>query len=152
MISREWFIPLSLLLILLSPLLYWHQSSPPTLPQPVPVEIATTMPRLRVDPLVGMAGQHATVTVSGLQTPARSTWRWAQLTVESPDGAIPVNSLWEVPAGPQVRSWILTGNGITVITLTLYTHNINVIDWRTEVLVETFSETVTLVRSLRARE
>lgn len=94
-------------------------------------------PVLRVTPRVGMAGQQATAQVTGLTTPANAEWRWARLVVESPDGSTPIDSLWGVPSSPQTRTWTLRGEGLTIISLTLYAHTPEDAAWRTEYLLDT---------------
>lgn len=106
--------------------------------QSVRTDVASRpVPQLTVTPLVGMAGQHATAQVTGLSTPANPEWRWARLVVESPDGSTPIDSLWPVPSSPQTRTWTLRGEGLTIISLALYTHNTEDVAWRTEYLLDT---------------
>lgn len=108
-------------------------------PDPPPFQTIATEagPQLRVEPHVGLSGQRATATVMGLGTPARS-WRWARLTVESPDGTVPVDSLWAVPHhGSTTRYWRLSGDGPTIVTLSLYITDLTTPDWQTEFLLDT---------------
>lgn len=96
-------------------------------------------PLLRVTPLVGQVGQVATAQVTGLSDPANPEWRWARLVVESPDGSTPIDSLWGVPNRPQTRTWTLRGEGLTIVSLVLYTHDTRTVAWRTEYLLDTHS-------------
>ncbi len=109
-------------------------------PETPPYQRITTaaMPRLQVEPLVGMSGQYATVTATGLATLARPEWRWARLTVDAPDGARPVDSMWAVPSQmPIRRQWRLQEEGSTTIALSLYTDNLTQPDWHTRILLDT---------------
>ena len=111
-------------------------------PTATPVALYTAArPRLQVTPLVGASGQTATATITGLRTPANPAWRWARLTVEAPDGSLPVDSLWAVPTVPVTRTWRLTGDGAAVITLCLFTHDTASPDWCTEYLLDTHEGT-----------
>lgn len=113
------------------------------MPDPTPYQTTTTVawPQLRVEPHVGLSGQLAIATITRLSTLARPEWRWARLTVASPDGAVPVDSVWAVPSpGALTRQWRLSGEGPTIITLTLYKHNLTSPDWRTEFLLDTHNE------------
>lgn len=112
----------------------------PVSPDPSPIQPVRheRLPQLRVEPRVGLSGQRATVTVAGLGQPSRTHWRWARLTVESPDGTVPVDSLWAVPAhGPTTRTWRLSGEGPTIVTLSLYGPELEWPDWQTEFLLDT---------------
>jgi|DEB19_MinimDraft_3_1074340.scaffolds.fasta_scaffold31924_4 hypothetical protein len=85
-----------------------------------PAPPADLTPLLRVRPTVGEEGQQATATVDGLRHPAVATWRWARLVVESADGSVPIDSVWQLPAAPVRRTWTLRGTGDTWVTLTLF--------------------------------
>lgn len=99
---------------------------------------AVPYPQLRVEPSIGMQGQLATATLTHMEALARPTWRWARFTVESPDGSIPIDSLWAVPLwGTVSRRWQLRGEGPTRITLSLYTADLTWPDWQTEFLLDT---------------
>jgi hypothetical protein len=84
-----------------------------------PAPPADLTPLLRVRPDVAHEGQQATATVDGLQRPVVATWRWARLVVESADGSVPIDSIWQLPASPVRRTWTLRGTGDTWVTLTL---------------------------------